>query len=117
MPAKTRKTGFIRIETTKEYITQTHKIRTRTTAVKSLENTLKKIIKDAAKLAKKDKRATIMTRDITAATHKTISPQHLNSQEIAREIIRRDPIELSDIYAAINKHIKKEKTKKNKLRK
>lgn len=104
---------FIKQTVLRDYIGSKAKIRVSKEALKKLvrqlNSTTRALIKEAKKLAKQDKRTTIMPRDITGATEKIIGKKHLTWQELAREITRLGPIELGNISKAIDEHIEKQK--------
>jgi len=106
---------FIKQTVLRDYISSTVKIRINKTALKKLIkqlNTLTRaLIREAKKLAKQDKRTTIMPRDITGATEKIIGKKHLTWQELSQEITRLGPIDLGNISKAIDEHIEKQKPK------
>ena len=111
--ARKKRVEFLRFNTIKEYINEILKMRSSDKAVKkfikefdlSIESTLK----EAAKLAKEDKRNTIMDQDITPSLEKHLGKKHLTWQETAEEIIRQNPTDLGKISKAINDYIKKSK--------
>lgn len=104
---------FIKQTVLRDYIGSKAKIRVSKEALKKLvrqlNSTTRALIKEAKKLAKQDKRTTIMPRDITGATEKTIGKKHLTWQELAQEITLLGPIELGNISKAIDEHIEKQK--------
>ena len=106
---------FIKQTVLRDYISSKAKIRVSKGAlkklIKKLNTTTRALIREAKKLAKKDKRTTIMPRDITGATEKIIGRKHLTWQEIAKEITRLGPIELGNISKAIDGYIEKQKPK------
>jgi len=113
MPKKNKKAEFIRFNTIKSYINEVKKMRSSTGAVKRLikdfDSTIEDVITDAEKLAKQDKRNTIMEQDIIPALEKHLGKKHLTWQETAEEIIRQNPTDLGKISKAINDYIKKSK--------
>jgi len=110
-----RKSGFLRAHSIKKYITETKKMRSSTGAVKMLikafDSTIEDIISDAAKLAKEDKRNTIMEQDVTPALEKHLGKKHLTWQETAEEVIRQNPTDLGKISKKINDYIAREEKK------
>jgi len=109
------KREFIRFYSVKKYITETKKMRSSTGAVKMLikafDSTIEDIISDAAKLAKEDKRNTIMEQDVTPALEKHLGKKHLTWQETAEEVIRQNPTDLGKISKKINDYIAREEKK------
>jgi len=114
MPKK--KAEFIRYNTIKEYVNDVLKMRSSDSSVKKFlsefDTAIEEVLTDAGKLAKEDKRNTIMDEDIVPALEKHLGKKHLSWQETADEIIRQNPTDLGKISKAINDHIEKEKEKK-----
>lgn len=114
MPKK--KVKFLRFNTIKEYINDIFKMRSSDSAVKKFINGFDSVIEaaleDAGKLAKEDKRNTVMDEDITSALEKHLGKKHLTWQETAKEIIRQNPTDLGKISKKINDYIEKEQDKK-----
>lgn len=104
---------FIKQTVLRDYISSKAKARVSKGALKKLvrqlNTTTRALIRESKKLAKKDKRTTIMPRDITGATEKIIGKKHLSWQELAQEITRLGPIELGNISKAIDEYIEKQK--------
>jgi histone H3/H4 len=114
MPKKKRE--FLRYNTIKEYVNDVLKMRSSDSAVKKFlsdfDIAIEDTLTDAGKLAKEDKRNTIMDEDIVPALEKHLGKKHLTWQETADEIIRQNPTDLGKISKAINDYIEKEKEKK-----
>jgi histone H3/H4 len=112
MPKK--KVEFLRFNTIKEFINDILKMRSSDSSVKkfikAVDSTIEAILKEAGKLAKEDKRNTVMDQDIETAIEKHLGKKHLTWQETAEEIIKQNPTDLGKISKAINDYI--EKTKK-----
>ena len=110
MPKK--KPEFLRYNTIKEYINDILKMRSSEGAVKKFigefDTAIETTLSDAGKLAKEDKRNTIMDQDIVPAIEKHLGKKHLTWQETADEIIRQNPTDLGKISKAINDYIEKE---------
>ncbi len=68
MPKKENKAEFIRLNTIKEYINDILKMRSSDSAVKkflkALDAAIETVLQEAGKLAKEDKRNTVMDQDI-----------------------------------------------------
>lgn len=113
MPTKAE---FLKFNAIKQYINDVKKMRSSTGAVKKLiqdfDATIEDTIADAGKLAKQDKRNTIMEQDVTLALEKHLGKKHLTWQETAKEIIRQNPTDLGKISKAINDYIEKGERKK-----
>ena len=110
------KVEFLRFNTIKEYINDILKMRSSDSAVKKflkeLDSAIDTILQEAGKLAKEDKRNTVMDQDIETALEKHLGKRHLTWQETAEEIIRQNPTDLGKISKAINDYIEKDKAKK-----
>ena len=111
--AKKKKVEFLRFNTIKEYINDVLKMRSSDKAVKKfikeLDSKIETALKTAGKLAKEDKRNTVMDQDIITALEKHLGKKHLDWKETAEEIIRQNPADLGKISKAINDYIKKNK--------
>jgi hypothetical protein len=77
--------------------------------IEDFDSTIEDVIADAEKLAKEDKRNTIMEQDVIPALEKHLGKKYLTWQETAEEIIRQNPTDLGKISKAINDYIEKEK--------
>lgn len=112
--------GFIKLNTIKEYITTTLKMRSAESAIKksaaAFDSAIETVLQEAAKLAAAAKRNTIMDEDITAAVENHLGKQYLTWPEIAEEIIRQNPADLGKISKAINDYIAKQQTPTSKKR-
>ena len=106
-----KKKEFLRFNTIKQYINDIKKMRSSTGAVnkiiKDFDSTIEDVINEAGKLAKEDKRNTIMDQDVTPALEKHLGKKHLTWQETADEIIRQNPTDLGKISKAINDYIER----------
>jgi len=111
-----KKIEFLKFNTIKEYINDAKKMRSSADAVNKLisdfDSTIEAVITDAEKLAKEDKRNTIMEQDIIPALEKHLGKKYLTWQETKDEIIRQNPTDLGKISKAINDYIQKEEEKK-----
>lgn len=110
------KKEFIRFNTIKQYINDVKKMRSTTGAanklIKDFDSTIETVITEAERLAKEQKRNTIMEQDIIVALEKHLGKKHLTWQETAEEIIRQNPTDLGKISKAINDYIEKEQRNK-----
>ena len=110
-----KKTQFLKFHTIKRYIIDVRKMRSSEDAVKRLmkafDSVIETVITEAQKLAKKDKRDTIMEEDITPPLEKHLGKRHLTWQETARELIRQNPTDLGKISKTINDYIERGKKK------
>lgn len=113
MPKK--KVEFLRFNTIKEYINDILKMRSSDSSVKKFlkefDSSIEAALKEAGKLAKEDKRNTIMDQDIETAVEKHLGKKHLTWQETAEEIIKQNPTDLGKISKAINDYIAKKQKK------
>lgn len=114
MPKK--KVEFLRFNTVKEHINDSLKMRSSDSAVKKFlsgfDTAIGDTLVDAGKLAKEDKRNTVMDQDIETAIEKHLGKKHLTWQETAEEIIKQNPTDLGKISKAINDYIEKDQKKK-----
>lgn len=104
---------FIKRSAVKAHISSLKKTRISKTAlnklIRKLNSLTRTLIKESRDLARKDKRSTIMPRDMAEAIEKTVGRKHLTWQEVAKQITRLGPIELGNISKAIDQHIEKQK--------
>lgn len=116
MPKKEKKAEFIKFNTIKKYINDVLQMRSSTDAIEKLikdfDSTIETVITEAEKLAKEDKRNTIMEQDIIIALEKHLGKKHLTWEEISGEIIRQIPADLGKISKSINDYIEKDQGKK-----
>ena len=114
MPKK--KLDCISLAAIKRYIIDAMKMRSSKPATKKLGSelnaTIEAVIAEAARLAKKDKRDTIMGEDITAAIEKLIGKKHLTWKETVEQVLQQNPTDLGKISKAINDYIEKRQKKK-----
>jgi len=80
--------------------------------IKGFDSVIEVALKDARKLAKEDKRNTVMDEDITPSLEKHLGKKHLTWQETAKEILRHPPTDLGKISKKINDCIEKAQKKK-----
>lgn len=111
-----KKTIFIKFNTIKKYILTVKKMRSSEEAIneliKKFDSTIADVITESGKLAKEDKRNTIMDQDVIPALEKYIGKKHLTWQETAEQVIRQNPTDLGKISKAINDYIEREQKKK-----
>jgi len=74
---------------------------------------LKKIISEGTTSAKKDKRSTIMPRDITPAIAAALGKKTLTPEDLLKTIKKLNPIALGELSKLITGYIEKEKRKKS----
>lgn len=111
-----KKIEFVKFNTVKDYIKDTKHMRSNETAVNSLtsrfNSLIETVITEAVKLAKENKRNTILQEDIKSALEKTVGKKHLDWEELLTEILLQNPIDLGKISKGIDKWIEEEKEKK-----
>lgn len=107
---------LIKINTINSYVKQILKIRISKTAANTLvirfNDLLKIILREGRDIAKKDKRNTIMPRDIDTAIEDNLGKKHLTWEEVLEEIKRLNAIDLGNLSKAILKYIEQEKENK-----
>ena len=109
--AAPQKAAFLRFNAIKEYINDNLKVRSSDKAVKKFikefDSAIGATLKEAKKLAREDKRNTIMDQDIIPALEKHLGKKYLTWQETVKEIIRQNPADLGKISKAVNDYIEK----------
>ena len=109
-------TEFVRFNTIKDYIKDTHQLRSNEAAVNDLTTRfnalIEAVITDAAGRAKENKRTTILQEDMTQALEKLVGKQHLDWQELLAETLLLNPIDLGNISKGITKYIADNENKK-----
>lgn len=76
-----------------------------------INDILKTIFTEATASAKKEKRNTIMPRDIDPATERILGGKNLQPEEIFQLIKKLGPIELGQLSKLITEHISAEKSR------
>lgn len=108
--------NLIKLNTIKRYIKEVKNMRVSTTSANTLRirfnAILKKIITEATETAKKEKRSTIMPRDITPAIETALGKKSLKPKDILKEIKKLPPIELGELSKLITDYTEKEKQNK-----
>ncbi len=108
---------LIKLNTIKRYVKEIKKMRISHTTANELRirfnSVLKDIITQGTQSAKKDKRTTIMPRDVLEATEINLGKKNLGPKEIIKHIKHLNPIELGELSKAISDYIEKEKKTKN----
>lgn len=111
-----KKIEFVKFNTVKDYIKDTKHMRSNETAVNSLtsrfNSLIETVITEAVKLAKENKRSTILSEDMKPALEKTVGKQHLDWEELLTEILLQNPIDLGNISKGITKWIEENREKK-----
>jgi len=67
---------------------------------------IESVISEAAKLAKVDKRKTIMLKDVQPAIEKIVGKEHLTWEAILDEVLLQNPTDLGNISKGITNYIK-----------
>lgn len=108
-----KKAEFVRFNTVKDYIKDAKQMRSNEAAVNNLtarfNSLIESVITEAAKLAKENKRNTILAEDIKAALEKLVGKKHLDWQELLNEVLLQNPIDLGQISKGIDKWIEEQK--------
>ena len=96
---------FIKTQAVKDHTTTVLKLRSTAGSVDALvtgfNKALEKALAEAATLAKKANRTTLMESDVATALEKVIGKTHLTWQETAQEVTRQDPTALGQLAKAI----------------
>lgn len=107
---------LIKLNSINRYVKEILKTRISKTAANTLvirfNDLLKKILKEGQQIAKKEKRNTIMPRDIDAAIEDNIGKKHLTWEGVLGEIKHLNAIDLNNLSKALTKYIEEEKEKK-----
>ena len=107
---------LIKLNTIKRYIKDVKHMRISSSSANELRirfnSILKKTISEGSTSAKKDKRSTIMPRDITPAIAAALGKKTLSPKDLIRSIKKLNPIALGDLSKLITSYIENEKQKK-----
>lgn len=92
---------FVNDSSIKRFITDELNLRSSNSAVKELSTALNgiitEVIKISAESASKEKRTTIMSRDIKKGLAKGVQKEDLNSEEIYEQLIKESPADIGKI--------------------
>ncbi len=103
--------NFIKDTSIKTYIKDVLKFRSSDDAVSTISSKsnslIETILTEAKGIAQQNKRATIMIEDINSAFEKYVGKTHVTWQEIAKDILLKNPTDLGNISKAINDYIAK----------
>lgn len=106
---------LIKTSAINDYANDTVKLRITKKSVTDVRNrfdkAVKKTLSEAGKLAKKDKRTTIMPRDTKTALDNALGKQRLSADEIFQAIKRLSTPEITVLTQHMNEYIKQEKAK------
>jgi len=107
---------IIKLNTIKRYIKDVKDMRISSTSAKEIRIRINAILKtaisEAVKSAKKDKRSTLMPRDIKPALELALGKKKLSYTAIFKEIKKLSPIDLGELSKLITSYIETEKQKK-----
>jgi len=107
---------LIKLNTIKRYIKTVKKMRISSSSANELRirfnGILKKIISEGAASAKKDKRSTIMPRDITPAIAAALGKKTATPRDLLKSIKKLNPIAMGELSKLIKNYIEEEKRKK-----
>jgi len=108
---------LLKLNTIKRYIKNVQRMRISSTSADELRirfnSILKKIISDGTASAKKDKRNTIMPRDISPAIEAALGKKALTPGDILKAVKKLNPIALGELSKLITDYIEEEKKKKS----
>ena len=108
---------LLKLNTIKRYIKDVKHMRISSSSADELRirfnAILKKIISEGTTSAKKDKRSTIMPRDITPAIAAALGKKTLTPEDLLKTIKKLNPIALGELSKLITGYIEKEKRKKS----
>lgn len=107
---------LIKINTINRYVKDILSMRISKTSANTLvvriNDLLKIILKEGRDTAKKDRRNTIMPRDIESAIENNLGKKHLTWEGVLEEIKQLNAIDLGNLSKAITKYIEQEKENK-----
>ncbi len=108
-----KKEDFLSVYSLKNYIVKHIKLKSSDSAIDQLidrfNKEIKKVIADAGNLAKKDKRKTILPRDIEASLEKNLGKTDLTGKELLAEFLKQNPTDLGKISEGISIYLRKQK--------
>jgi len=108
-----KKTDILMFHSVKRHISDIEKIKSSEEAVEKLverfNEEIKKVIKDAGNLAQKDRRKTILLRDVEAALKKNLGKVNLSWQELLEEFLKQNPTDLGRISEGISTYLREHK--------
>ncbi len=99
---------FVRDTVVKEFI-KTKRLRSSADAIAELDrgfnDLIRRVVTEAAKNAKQEKKKTIMTNHVTAAFEKLVGRDDLDWEAICEQILQETPADLGKISKSIRDHI------------
>lgn len=109
------KTEFIKFNTIKEYIKSVHDFRSDKESVEELilqfSSLIEKVIIESIKLAKEEKRTTVLLKDVKIMLERFVGKERLYWEDILKGILIQNPTDLGKISKGIKAYIKEIKTK------
>ena len=106
------KQDFVKLSAVKRYI-KGRKLRSSTEAAAKIEKEFNRIIGrvilEAGKIARKDKKKTIMPKHVKAAFAKHVGKEDLAWEEILAQVLQETPADLGKISKGIRDHIRQSK--------
>ena len=110
------KADIVKFYPVKDYIKEAKGLRSNKGAVNSFINRFNSLIEStidqAAKLARDNRRKTILQKDMREALEKTVGKKHLDWQEILEELLLQTPADLGKISKGIVKYVEQHEKKK-----
>lgn len=107
------KTNFIRFNSIKSYVNEVKDMRASDAAIRELiqrfDSLVIDVLSEAHRLARENKRRTVMGPDMVTALEKYLGQRRLDWNQLAEEVIRQNPTELGNISKTINEYIQKTK--------
>jgi histone H3/H4 len=107
-----KKKDFVKLSAVKRYVKES-KLRSSTVASGAIEKQFNRIIGlvivEAGKIARKDKKKTIMPKHVKAAFAKHVGKEDLAWEEILAQVLQETPADLGKISKGIRDHIKQTK--------
>lgn len=108
-----KKDAFLMFQVIKKYISRKEKLKSSAGAIDKLidrfNEEIKIVITDAGKLAKKNKRKTILPRHMEAALEKNLGKTGLSWKELLDEFLKQKPTDLGKISEGISIYLRKQK--------
>ena len=109
----TAKNHFLMFHVIKNYISKKEKFKSAEDAINKLmerfNQAIKTVLADSGKLAAKDRRKTILQRDVEAALEKNLGKTDLTAQELLEEVLKQNPTDLGHISQGISIYLRKQK--------
>jgi histone H3/H4 len=101
--------SFLKLNTIKTYIKEKNQMRSNKKAIENLievlDNFVSEMLLTASKIAKKEKRNTILQEDIDHAIESHLKTKALSWEEISDLIIKQNPTNIGKISNKINNYV------------